>query len=282
MSLKFGFGVLCNYLLLIADYWWPLCQLGGFPGTSGALAHPLYSYFKASIKLNSFSPMACLFMVPGTTTSSQEHSCGLCTHRSSSNYQLRPRHVFDSPSSSHSGRGLAEDRGTLPWPRGLGLCRTRSQKDLCTVSARCESFHLHVNSHKLWTLAGMFKNPQIFCHLYYEILLLIPVSFQSLNFSIWDYIYEAKCDPVLALSCSPAAGGWCCGRSAGNRAGERRQALRVGSKQLRMAADAVCHSQSWNYIGESYSTAATAASNIFSSCILWIPRLQMITPPVLS
>lgn len=88
------------------------------------------------------------------SVSSQEPSCGLSTHCSSSNYQLRPRHVFHFPYPSHGGRSLAEGRGTLPRPRGLGLYRTRSQKNLCTVSERCESFHQHV---KVWTLAGMLK-----------------------------------------------------------------------------------------------------------------------------
>lgn len=146
---KFSFGVLANYLLL--NSWLLMITLSrtswGFPGRSGAQAHPLYLYFKASIKLNSFSPAACLysqFLVP-PSVSSQERSCGFSTHGSSSNHQLRPRHVFHSPRPSHSGRSPAEDRGTLPWTRGLGLCWTRNQKDLCTVSARCESFHQGLN-----------------------------------------------------------------------------------------------------------------------------------------
>lgn len=108
--------------------------------------HPLYLYSKASMNLKSFPPMVSLFMVPGPppSVSSQEPPCGLSTHCSSSHDQLCPRPVFHFPRPSHGGRSLAEGRGTLPRPRGLGLCRTRSQKNLCAVSERCESFHRHV------------------------------------------------------------------------------------------------------------------------------------------
>lgn len=81
-------------------------------------------------------------LVP-SCVSSQGHSWRLSTHCSSSNYQLCPRHVFKPFCPSHSGRGLAEDRGTLPWPRGLSLCRAGSPEDLWTVPARRKSIQLH-------------------------------------------------------------------------------------------------------------------------------------------
>lgn len=74
---------------------------------------------------------------------------------------------------------------------------------------------------------------------------------------------------------SLSAGGWCRSRSAGNRADQRRQALPVGPKQLRVGSDAVCHSQSWNYPGR-----ATAACNTFSHCTPRISRLQIETAAV--
>lgn len=81
-------------------------------------------------------------LVP-SCVSSQGHSWRLSTHCSSSNYQLCPRAVFKPFCPSHRGRSLAEDRGTLPWPRGLSLCRAGSPKDLWTVPARRKSILLH-------------------------------------------------------------------------------------------------------------------------------------------
>lgn len=181
-------------------------------------------------------------LVP-SCVSSQGHSWRLSTHCSSSNYQLCPRHVFKPFCPSHSGRGLAEDRGTLPWPRGLSLCRAGSPKDLWTVPARRKSIQLR--PHGL-TFSWNVQN-------------LEDVSWNKKSTKIILVISSNQSPQIASLNniiCGHwllSAGRLCCSRSPGDRADKGRQALRLGPQQLRMGPDAVCHSQSWNHICGSIS-----------------------------